>query len=270
MTKPILAPQDQQTFLSLKQKPPHGLIIVGEKGLDVSRTSDAIASSTLSDVSIISPLESKRDIAIEQIRDAVSSLRTFANKRRVIIVRSADQLSTPASNSLLKMLEEPPEATIFILESSSLLKLLPTVISRCQIFVLHRTIPKQDTLLLQSVELGQSTADQIRFLSAGRPESIRDFVHNPSKLEDYREMISSAKLFFTNNAYGKLVALNKYSSKREDAIQLIDIIITLIRFQLKAKGYQQPLIKLLDQAVKVESDLKSNGHVKLALLQLII
>lgn len=270
MTEPILAPQDQQTLQRLKQKPPHGLIILGEKGLDVSRASDSIATSIPSDISVLSPLESKRDIGIEQIRDTFASLRTFATKRRVIIIRSADQLSAPASNSLLKMLEEPPEATIFILESSSISKLLPTVISRCQIFALHRTLPKQDTLLLQDTDLDQSTASQIRFLSAGRPESIRDLIQNPNKLENYREMISDAQLIFANDPYNKLVAVSKYSSSREGAIQFIDIIITLIRFQLKAKGHQHPLIMLLEQAESVESDLRLNGHVKLALLQLVI
>lgn len=270
MTEPILSPQDDDKFQTLKKELPHGLIVLGEKGLDVQSTSNALADTSPSHVLIIEPLEGKRDISIEQIRDCIASLRTYASQRRVVIVRLADHLSTPASNSLLKMLEEPPESTHFILESSSLSNLLPTIISRCQILNLHRTLHKQDTLLLQGTKLDNTSKQQILFLAAGRPQLIRDLAKQPQKLDSYREIISDAKKVFTGSAYDKLIAVQKYSTKREEALKLIDIIITLVRFQLKSKGFHQPTIDLLEKTEKAEQLLRANGHVKLSLLQIVI
>jgi DNA polymerase-3 subunit delta' len=57
--------------------------------------------------------------------------RPFEGRRRVVIIDEADAMVTAAQNALLKTLEEPPSASIFILVSSLPDALLPTVLSRC-------------------------------------------------------------------------------------------------------------------------------------------
>jgi DNA polymerase-3 subunit delta' len=72
-------------------------------------------------------------IKIEEVREVVKSAgyRPFEARRRVVIVDEADALVAPAQNALLKTLEEPPSASIFVLVSSMPDTLLPTVVSRC-------------------------------------------------------------------------------------------------------------------------------------------
>lgn len=79
-------------------------------------------------------LEKKKTISVDQIRDLHKflSLKTLKSERFVLI-DPADRLSTAASNSLLKVLEEPPEGTYFFLITSKLSSLLPTIRSRSQI-----------------------------------------------------------------------------------------------------------------------------------------
>ena len=57
--------------------------------------------------------------------------RPFEARRRVVIIDEADAMLAPAQSALLKTLEEPPSASIFILVSSLPDSLLPTVSSRC-------------------------------------------------------------------------------------------------------------------------------------------
>jgi DNA polymerase III subunit delta' len=84
------------------------------------------------DVITIEPGDSG-SIKIEQVRDVIdrADYRPFEGKRRVVIIDNAEALVPAAQNALLKTLEEPPSASIFILVASMPDALLPTVLSRC-------------------------------------------------------------------------------------------------------------------------------------------
>ena len=72
-------------------------------------------------------------IKIEAVRDVIESAnyRPFEGRRRVVVVDEADALGVPAQNALLKTLEEPRPASVFILVTAQPDRLLPTVRSRC-------------------------------------------------------------------------------------------------------------------------------------------
>ena len=91
-----------------------------------------IARGVHPDVIVIEPGDTGT-IKIEQVRDVIdrAGYRPFEGRRRVVIVDEADALVVPAQNALLKTLEEPPSASVFILVSSLPDALLPTVRSRC-------------------------------------------------------------------------------------------------------------------------------------------
>ncbi len=73
-------------------------------------------------------------ISIERIREIkrITAMKSFENKGRVVIFSEAQRMTVEATNSLLKILEEPPEGMTIILTSSQPVLLLPTIISRCQ------------------------------------------------------------------------------------------------------------------------------------------
>ena len=73
-------------------------------------------------------------ITIDEVRRAVGQARyrPFEGRRRVIVIDTADQLGTQSQNALLKTLEEPPDASQFVLVTARPDTLLATVRSRCQ------------------------------------------------------------------------------------------------------------------------------------------
>jgi len=79
-----------------------------------------------------------KEIKIEQIRALADFMNISTHRQglRVVVVYPAEALNTPASNALLKTLEEPPPNTVFLLSSNSLDRLLPTILSRCRKFAL--------------------------------------------------------------------------------------------------------------------------------------
>ncbi len=66
-----------------------------------------------------------------------------ALKRRVYIIDEVHMLTASAYNALLKTLEEPPEHVVFVLATTELNKIPPTILSRCQRFEFRR-VPAQD------------------------------------------------------------------------------------------------------------------------------
>jgi DNA polymerase III subunit delta' len=114
-----------------------------------------IARGVHPDVIVIEPGDSG-SIKIEQIRDMVdrAAYRPFEGRRRVVIIDEADALVVAAQNALLKTLEEPPSASVFILITARPDVLLPTVRSRCP--VLRFRPLNADEIAAALVALGSS------------------------------------------------------------------------------------------------------------------
>ena len=91
-----------------------------------------IARGVHPDVVVIEPGENG-SIKIDSIRELIDRVgyRPFEGRRRAVIIDDADALVAAAQNALLKTLEEPPSASIFMLITARPDMLLPTVRSRC-------------------------------------------------------------------------------------------------------------------------------------------
>lgn len=91
-----------------------------------------IARGVHPDVIVLAP-DDKGSIRVEPVRDLIDRVgyRPFEGRTRVVVINDADALVNSAQNSLLKTLEEPPSASVFILVTSRPDLLLPTVQSRC-------------------------------------------------------------------------------------------------------------------------------------------
>lgn len=79
--------------------------------------------------------EKKEKIGISSTRKIKKFLQTkpYESTHKIIYINNSHLLTPPAQNSLLKTLEEPPDNSLIFLVTTNIDKLLPTVISRCQI-----------------------------------------------------------------------------------------------------------------------------------------
>jgi DNA polymerase III subunit delta' len=92
-----------------------------------------IARGVHADVLVIEPGETG-SIKMDQVREAIdrAAYRPFEGRRRLVIIDPVDALVDAAPDALLKTLEEPPPASVFVLITSRPDLLPPTVRSRCQ------------------------------------------------------------------------------------------------------------------------------------------
>src|SRR5437868_11244769 len=95
----------------------------------------------------IHELDAASNNSVDDIRTLVEQVRFApqAGKYKVYIIDEVHMLSSSAFNAFLKTLEEPPPYAIFILATTEKHKILPTILSRCQIFDFKR-ITNHDTV----------------------------------------------------------------------------------------------------------------------------
>ena len=110
---------------------------------------------------ISTDLDSKTEVGIDDIRalQRLANLPPYEGKCKVFIIEDAEYMSTEAANALLKTLEEPPPKVVWLLLSAEELRLLPTIISRCQRLEL-KPVPSEQVeqilVTLYNVDLGKA------------------------------------------------------------------------------------------------------------------
>ncbi len=89
-------------------------------------------------------LDAASNNSVEDIRNLVEQIRYApqAGKYKIYIIDEVHMLSQNAFNAFLKTLEEPPSYVIFILATTEKHKIIPTILSRCQIFDFNRITVK--------------------------------------------------------------------------------------------------------------------------------
>lgn len=115
----------------------------------------------------ITAANGKQFIAIEQIRAMQQeAYLSHLEGRYQVFLLAAEQLREESANSLLKVLEEPPAQTVFLLYAQKDLDILPTILSRCQIVRLGEGVAvSQEEMLAKSADwlndLSQMSADRL-------------------------------------------------------------------------------------------------------------
>jgi len=112
-----------------------------------------LKEGTYPDLDHVSPEKETDAIKIDQIRVLQQTIfqTPTLGKRRFIVINPADKMNIAAANALLKILEEPPPHSVFILIAESMQSLPATILSRCQKY----SLPAGDMDIGEYVSLGK-------------------------------------------------------------------------------------------------------------------
>ena len=167
------------------QKIPSAILFCGPRG--VGKTSCArifareINKFTLhDDLSFnIFELDAASNNKVEDIRDLIDKVRIppQIGKYKVYIIDEVHMLSKSAENAFLKTLEEPPPYIVFILATTEKNKILPTILSRCQIYDFNRVNEIEITKNSQQIcenENVEYDIEALKIISSKSDGSIRD------------------------------------------------------------------------------------------------
>ncbi len=149
----------------------------------VCRPCRAIAAGTFPDLTLVEPLAAegagadnaeggrKRWITIGQVRELqrTINLTPYEAKRKFALILDAENLQGPASDALLKTLEEPPPRSGLILTAADARALAPTIVSRCQTIALSPVPEPTLAAALEARGVLRTTAERLARLARGRP-----------------------------------------------------------------------------------------------------
>lgn len=124
-------------------------------------------------------LDAASNNSVEDIRNLIDQVRIppQVGKFKVYIIDEVHMLSQAAFNAFLKTLEEPPAHAIFILATTEKQKIIPTILSRCQIFDFKRigiTDAKNHLLHIAQQEGIQAEEDALQLIAQKADGAMRD------------------------------------------------------------------------------------------------
>jgi DNA polymerase-3 subunit gamma/tau len=192
----------------------------------------------------IHELDAASNNSVDDIRALVDQVRFApqAGKYKVYIVDEVHMLSTSAFNAFLKTLEEPPPFAIFILATTEKHKILPTILSRCQIFDFKR-ITNHDTVehLQEICDKENITADKtaLHIIAQKSEGCLRDSLSILDKIVSF----TNGELTYANTLEHLNILDEDYYFRLIEAMQnqsLSDAI--LLYDEINRKGFEGDLV----------------------------
>lgn len=235
----------------------------------------------------------KNEIRIAQIRELCAMLekKPFSAGKRMVLIKNIEKMNVSASNAALKILEEPPENTHFILTTQEPAKLLPTIRSRCQLLMFH-ALPAQviEGLLQKDQGLEDGKARLIAALCSGNMKRALSMIQTEwflwrewvfQSIEQMDRFDPSLRLAFGETILSrpKLLAesLDLIASWYRDAVDIKHHgrhIMNIDRSQRIAEAIEhrkcQDLLRSLDSVLRFRGKIESRANFRLMMDTLVL
>lgn len=158
---------------------PHALIFAGTRGTGKTTLARIFARALGTSNVDLYEIDAASNRGIDDIRELKEAVHTvpYESPYKVYIIDEVHMLTKEAFNALLKTLEEPPAHVIFILATTEEEKLLPTIISRCQVFRMRE--PSRTEIATMVVDVAKQEkftlgADAANLIAIAADGSFRD------------------------------------------------------------------------------------------------
>ncbi len=192
----------------------------------------------------IHELDAASNNSVDDIRSLVEQVRFApqAGKYKVYIVDEVHMLSASAFNAFLKTLEEPPPYAIFILATTEKHKILPTILSRCQIFDFKR-ITNNDTVthLQEIVSKEEIKAEKaaLQVIAQKSEGCMRDSLSILDKIVSF----TNGAVTYQNTLEHLNILDEDYYFKMLDAMQQQDMAASMLLFdEINRKGFEGDMV----------------------------
>jgi DNA polymerase-3 subunit delta' len=219
-------------------QPPQALLVLGPAGSGKEFVAKNLAAELLGTqlenlafypyFTLVEKPAGKQEISIDAVRSVISELRlkpvvpSKGLAKRVVLINGANFLSHEAQNALLKVLEEPPGHTMFILTATSANKVLPTISSRTQkLLVLPVSLAEARSYYQKQYE--KEAINSAWQLSQGAGGLLNALL-NDDKEHPLKKSVNDAKKLLAMNRYSRLLYLDSLSTDKEEFSTFLDAL----------------------------------------------
>jgi DNA polymerase III delta prime subunit len=181
----------------------------------------------------VSRLKNKSDISIEQIRTVNDALKLKIpgnnTIRRIVFIEDGHFMSIPAQNALLKKLEEPNTDTVFLISTTSVQNVLPTIASRAQEIEIQPVSLEDALKYWKSSNKTKESISSAWRLSGGNvgllSALLEDNTDHPLKLA-----VDDAKVFLRASKYERLLMVDKLSRNKDELMHFFEAMSRMLNF----------------------------------------
>ncbi len=215
-----------------------------------------IAKGEHPDARLLRPEGRGGQLRAEGVREAVADVpfRPFEGRRRVIILAEAERMNPTTANTLLKTLEEPPAWATLILVTANEAALLPTLLSRCQIFRFSPLAPEElESLLVARHSLLPDRAALLAAVAGGGIERALSLAEEPL-FELRQQALSICKLTVDRSKAEELVPLADRLSKDERLMLFLSVLLSVLRDVTAKKAGASALHRDIESELKALSE----------------
>ena len=227
------------------------------------------SSSNHPDIRFITPEKDKKNFAVDQIRELKSDayIKPHQAKNKVFIIDPADSLTPQCQNALLKVLEEPPENTIFILVAESKASLLDTVLSRCVVLSLNVPSFKEALDYLQSkTHFDKAEIEDALNISRNNVGKALLLLNGKEAAKASETAKEFLELALKGDQFGMLSCLYPFENSRPQAEKIIKDLKLLVANEIKKNSSSvraAALLKFYNKLPSFEESLVTNVTLSL-------
>jgi DNA polymerase-3 subunit delta' len=205
-------------------------------------------------------------IAVESIRRIQEQTRTVSKAPRFVIIDYVERMGHGAQNAFLKLLEEPPRNTYFLLLTHTPETLLPTIHSRAPQLEIRPITQQQSEALLDSLKVFDATKrTQLLFIAGGFPAELHRLVQDSKAFEKRAQIVRDARLLMQGKKYNGIVLAQKYKDDRASSLILASDALKLLRRSAAQQTNAVHILAKIDHLIQVYERIKANGNVRLQL-----
>lgn len=262
----VVHPDVASKLSAFAKQLPQALLLTGKSGVGLSTIARSIEKDFVPHAYLRPELLTKTStlpqIGVERIRELYTLSRGKRSETAIVIIDDADTMTESAQNSFLKLLEEPPANTHFILTTHSPESLLPTIKSRLQTLHVRAVSPDQTSQLLNALsDIDETQRRQILFMASGLPAEIHRLSSDESYFQIRSERIRLAKQLVEGSVSTRISTVLKQSLTRSEAIAMVTQMIALLEL-----SPQQTSVLRIRKLLTTLERLESGGNIRLQLV----
>lgn len=214
-------------------------------------------------------------IKIDEIRKVIERLgMTGQSKYKILLIQGLERMTAEAANSFLKILEEPPQRTVFIMTTNNIRLLLPTILSRVRMIKFGSVSAKylQEKLVELYPGSDENTINMVSLFSLGKTGKAVHLMENPDSLANYLKIYHDVQNFL---AYRNLADRFSYVETLATEPGQIELFLNIMSHVLRSKVLENDsmadkylqTICAIDEAASL---LKKNVNIRLVLENLML